>query len=148
MFSQEEECLFDQNTQTDEFVKSVSEFKEYTWDDGLKEATIQLKNGHTLVAHRGGCLHFGISGTLYMKGSNPNSQDLEYWLDEAKWIAKKLFSDSDYKVLKESIDNHTFKNVSDQSGTYILIPHKTYDEFLITIRTVKETKVLYIGYFF
>lgn len=150
LFSQnDEECTFDLKTQTDEFVKTVPEFSDYSWDDIRKEATIKLENGNILVAHRGGCVHFGISGELYLKGDDGISlQDLDYLFREAKWIGKRLFSDSDYKLLRESINNKTYADLSDESGTYILIPHKTYNEFSILVRTEGKSKVLYVGYYF
>lgn len=149
IFSQEEEeCIFDQDTQTDEFVKKVSEFSNYSWDDNLKEATIQLKNGNVLVAHRGGCVHFGISGELYLKDCGINLQDLNYWFREAKWIGKRLFSDSDFKLLKESIDNKTYTDLSDEGAAYIIIPHNTYNEFSISVKKDDASKVLYVGYYF
>jgi hypothetical protein len=70
LFSQEdEECTFDQNTQTDKFIKSIPEFSNYKWDNEKKEAIINLKNGSILIARRGGCVHFGVSGELIEKSN-------------------------------------------------------------------------------
>jgi len=149
MFSQdEEECIFDQTIQTDEFVKNIHEFSNYSWNDNRKEATIKLEDGNILVAHRGGCVHFGISGELFLKGVENSSQNLDFWFQKAKWIGKRLFNESDYKLLEESIDNKTYTDLSDERGIYIVIPHETYNEFSISVKIEEESKVLYVGYYF
>ena len=149
MFSQsEEECVFDLETQTDEFVKDIPEFSNYVWNNDRKEATIKLKDGNILIAHRGGCVHFGISGELHLKGNEISINDFDYWFEKVKWIGKRLFNDSDYEILVKSLENKTYTDMSDNRGIYIVIPHKTYNEFLISIKTEEKSKVLYVGYYF
>lgn len=148
-FSQEnEECTFDQSTQTDEFVKNIPEFSNYKWNNIKKEATIKLKNGDELIARRGGCVHFGISGELFEKKQDGVIYDEQHWFEKIKWIAEKLFSKSDYNLLIESFKNKTFNDLSDNNTTYIVIPHKTYDEFMISVREENDNVIIYIGYYF
>ena len=37
-----EDCIFDLKKQTDDFIKSIPEFSDYTWNDEAKEALITL----------------------------------------------------------------------------------------------------------
>lgn len=149
IFSQEdEECTFDQKTQTDEFVRGVPEFSDYTWDSQIKVATIKLENGSILKAHRGGCVHFGISGELYLKDSEKGIRNLEYWFERSLWIAQRLFSEHDYNVLHNSILNKTYSNQSGDGFTYLLIPHDSYNEFSISVKKEGDIGIVYVGYYF
>ena len=148
-FAQEdEECIFDRATQTDEFVRSVPELSNYTWNNETKEATITLPNNETLVAQRGGCVHFGISGTL-ITDNETDFDDLNYWLNRSLWIAERLFSANDFQTVKASIEDKTYSMpMPDGSTLYILFPHDYYSEFAITLKRNKGRVELYIGYYF
>jgi hypothetical protein len=97
----QDDCIFDQATQTDEFIKDIEEFKNYSWDDKTKEATIILENGDTLIAQRGGCNHFGISGLLIEKRGVEEPLDQNYIFEKGLWIAQRLFHLTDFQELKE-----------------------------------------------
>src|SRR5690606_5730116 len=51
----EQECIFDPETQTDEFVKNIPGITSYSWNDTSKTATILLPGDEILYATRGGC---------------------------------------------------------------------------------------------
>jgi len=142
----EEECIFDQATQTDEFVKSVSEFSNYTWNNESKEATVILPSNETLIAQRGGCYHFGISGTL-VTNDRTDFDNLDYWFEKSLWIAERLFSENDFRTLKKSIEQKTY-TMPEGNSTYILFPHEYYSEFSMTLKKNGNKVELYIGYYF
>lgn len=143
---EEEQCIFDQSTQTDEFIRSVPEFSNYNWNKETKQATITLTNGETLIAHRGGCIHFGISGTL-ISNDTTEFNNLDYWFNKSLWIAERLFSESDFQIVKKSIQNKTY-SMPDGTTSYILFPHKSYSEFAMTLKKNNGKIELYIGYYF
>jgi len=144
----QEDCTFDQSTQTDEFIRNIPEFSNYIWNDNKKEATILLENGDTLIAHRGGCVHFGISGDLFVSLDNNENYDLEDWLDKCKWMAKRLFSEYDFEVLVSSLKNKTYTKFSENNMIYMVIPHNSYIEYYIAIPTDGKSKKVSIGYYF
>lgn len=143
-----EECTFDQSTQTDEFVKNIPEFSDYSWNNIKKEATITLKNGDNLIAQRGGCVHFGISGELFIKKKQGIIYDKKFWLNKTKWIAKRIFHESDYNILIESLKNRTFTDLSNANSVYLIIPHESYNEFMISVKEEDNEMIIYIGYYF
>ncbi len=144
--AQEDECIFDQTTQTDDFVKSVAEFSNYSWNSETKEATIILPNAEVLVAHRGGCNHFGISGTLITNDST-NFSDLDHWFERCLWIAERLFSENDFQSLKKSIEGQSY-SMLEGNTLYISFPHDYYAEFYMTLKKRGDKVELYIGYYF
>ena len=145
---QDEECVFDQSTQTDEFIKQKGVFKVYEWDNERKEATIQLENGNILRASRGGCVHFGMSGELEILNNMVEINETSYWLESALWIAKNVFDDADIKFLEHQISNENYSLESDSESIYIFIPHDYYDEFSIAVRKENGKTFLYVGYYF
>ncbi len=146
-FAQEdEECIFDQTTQTDEFVKSIPEFSKYSWNNETKEATITLPNNDTLIAQRGGCYHFGISGTL-ITNDPTDFNDFDHWFIRSLWIAKRLFSENDFRTLKNIIEKKAY-SMPDGNSSYVLFPHEYYSEFAMTLKMNNGKVELYIGYYF
>lgn len=147
-FAQEEECIFDLSTQTDDFLKEKGVFKDYTWDDDKKEATIILDSGDILKAHRGGCVHFGMSGELILKDSVTSIENMDYWLDKATWIAKSLFNEADSEHLKNQLSTKGYQAETDSDSIYIFIPHESYIEYSISVRKENGATYVYVGYYF
>ena len=147
----DEECIYDQSTQTDEFIRDVPEFSNYIWNDKSKTATIYLPAGEILKAHRGGCVHFGITGTLSVPNSTKSPSDLDYWFKRCKWIAKRLFNAKDFETLVDSFNMRSYTDtdwVVNKESKYILIPHPTYNEFWVFIRYENDTTNLSVGYWY
>lgn len=143
---EEEECIFDKSTQTDEFIRDIPEFANCTWNDNTKEATITLANGDTLIAHRGGCVHFGISGTL-ITDDTTDFNNLDYWFNKSLWIGERIFSEKDLETIKKSIRDKTYA-MPYETNSYIFFPHQAYSEFAMTLKKEKGKVELYIGYWF
>jgi hypothetical protein len=144
----QEECIFDQSTQNAEFIQDIPEFKNYSWNDNTKEATIILSDGDTLIAHRGGCDHFGISGTLKLSGNNTDITDLDYWFKKCSWIAKRIFSSYDYQDMMTSIRDRTYSDQSNEELTFVVFQHESYSEFAMMIKRVEHSTIVSIGYYY
>lgn len=83
-------CVFDRDTVTDNFLKNITEFSNYSWDHHTKEARIILANNDSLYIHIGGCMHYGVSATLTRVGNKKEFSDHAYWLSQAYWIAERV----------------------------------------------------------
>ena len=145
---QDEECIFDQSTQTDEFIKTKGVFSNYVWDNDKKEATIVLDNGDVLKARRGGCVHFGMSGELESSDTSVELTDINYWFEKAMWIAQNILDQSDAEHLKNQISKKQYTLLSENDSIYVVIPHDSYDEFSISVRKEKGKVFVYVGYYF
>lgn len=147
-FAQAEECIFDLSTQTDDFLKEKGVFKDYTWDDDKKVATIILESGDILKAQRGGCVHFAMSGELILNGSVSSIENMDYWLEKATWIAKNLFSKADSEHLENQLATKEYQAHTDSDSMYIFIPHESYIEYSIAVRKENGATYVYVGYYF
>lgn len=145
----QDDCIFDQSTQTDDFIKNIDEFQNYTWDNSKKEATIFLNNGDTLVAQRGGCIHFGISGTLIQKDSKIESIDQLELFNTGLWIAQRLFNQKDFKELEEKFENkdYTIERDDDQLF-YMYFDHDYFSEYYLRAEQFDGRIKVEIGYYF
>jgi hypothetical protein len=148
VLAQEGECVFDQSTQTDDFIKDKGVFTDYVWDADKKEATIRLDDGNILKAYRGGCMHFGMSGELEIKNTDVELFELSYWFDKAVWIARNLFDETDAEYLETQIARENYLAHTDIDSIYIIIPHETYDEFTVSVHIKDGSVFLYVGYYF
>ena len=76
----ENECIFDRETQNDEFIQNIEALQNYRWDDEEKVAYVTLPDSAELIIHRGGCNHFDYS--LYLKDPQDtvSFKNTEYWI--------------------------------------------------------------------
>lgn len=101
------DCVFDQSTQTDEFLDSIDFFKGYVWNDSTKTARLQLFNGEILKIHRGGCYHYSVSATIEMD-SKMKLYPIEHFIHYFFTIASKLPQDFDYETVTNEIINKNY----------------------------------------
>ena len=148
----EEECIFDLATQTDEFVRNVAEFGDYIWNDEAKTATITLQNGEKIIAHRGGCMHFGISAKWTLETENHNSKDVNYWIEKARWVNERIMSEADTKLFDELLQ--TKKYAVHESENFLVIDffEHNYTEWTISVnwnsKYGSDDVIFETGYYF
>lgn len=102
--TESEDCIFDQATQTDEFLKNVQELKGYNWDYASRTATYILETGDTLLVTRGGCNHFTVSAEFRLRNDKADYSKWSNVYQKALWIAKALDTEFYYEELKKDID--------------------------------------------
>ncbi len=138
------DCVFNKDTVTDNFLKSVPEFKNYSWDNLTKEARIVLPNNDSLYIHIGGCMHYGVSATLTRVGNNKQFTDHGYWLSEAYWIAERVKGfESHY--LHEVDEKKNYDEEIDNEGLFIDFHENDYS--LIVDRKDGYTHITLNHYF-
>lgn len=144
-----QDCIFDLETQTDEFLRSVPEFVDYSWDDISKTATILLPAGDTLYATRGGCDHFAFTGTLVKSGSSHAIDDVSHWLEQGAWISKRVFSADDFTNYMNMVENKDYEVTVRDNSLFILFNNSQYGEWSLTVRLeADENKtIIETGYY-
>jgi hypothetical protein len=101
-----DDCIFDQSTQTDEFLKGIQELKNYKWDSDLKTATVILENKDTLFIKRGGCNHFGVSAEFRIVNDTADYSKWSNVFEKVIWIANVLDNEfANDSIIKEIEEN-------------------------------------------
>jgi len=144
----EDDCVFDLNTQTDDFIKEIPEFSNYVWDNEQKKATIKLDDGNTLIVTRGGCAHFSFYGNLLLNKSELNLNDESKIFKKALWIAEKLFHKSDFEFIKESLNKRIFEIEQSENQKYYDFQIDRYCDMTLVIEKTNNNKIsIEIGYY-
>ena len=110
------DCTFDQETQTDDFLKGIKELEGYSWNQETKTAIIKLSETEILSIYRGGCAHFELSGSFNLKNVNlsyPRDKKIIY--KKALWLAERL-TGFPYKIIKKDILNENFEIYNDHNS--------------------------------
>jgi len=119
----DQNCIYDLDTQTDDFLKGIPAFSNYTWNNDLKQATVILSEEETMIVERGGCNHFSYYCTLQLKTSDLTVKNQKEIFTKALWMAEKLFATEDYNFFLYALE----------TGDYAI---QKYDhQFLITFET-------------
>ena len=144
----EEDCVFDLNTQTDDFLKEIPEFSNYDWDNEQKKATIKIDDGNTLIVTRGGCAHFSFYGNLLLNKSELNLNDESKIFKKALWIAEKLFHKSDIDFINESLNKRNFEIEQSENQKYYDFQIDRYCDMTLVVEKINNNQIsIEIGYY-
>lgn len=144
--AQDDECIFDQATQTSEFLDTVSQFQDYTWVDSIVTAFIALPNADSLEIKRGGCVHFGYYFTLITEDTNALNQ-IDHWFEIIQGYTIKLRGDFDFDYLEEQyvFGNSTLEQRPGQ--TVLFFQQDMYCGMELWVEEKRGKKVITIGYY-
>ncbi|MEN3324893.1 hypothetical protein VP395_14230 [Mariniflexile soesokkakense] len=120
----EEDCVFDQETQTDGFLKGIKELENYVWDSESKTASIQISDNEILKIYRGGCTHFVLSATYEIKNLNLSfPKDKEFVFSKVLWVSE-LLKEFDLIKIQDDLkfNNFTFEN--DHNSIFLDLKNK------------------------
>ena len=102
------DCIFDQSTQNDAFLKGIAELSNYTWNADKHTATILLSNTDTLYISRGGCYDFGVSAEFSLMDVNENYSDFEKAKEKVLWITSLLKEEFDHDLLVKAFESKAY----------------------------------------
>lgn len=101
-------CIFDLTTQTDDFIDSIPEIKNYSWNSETHTAMSIKPNGDTLILVRGGCDHF-VKGIWKASRSDLlNDGDENIWIEEALMLGELIKREIAIDIVKEEIRTNEF----------------------------------------
>ena len=137
-FSQKEvikksDCIFDLETQNDDFLKGIKELQNYSWDSKTKTATIIISIDETIEIYRGGCDDFSLSAKFIVPKKITFKKNKEYIFGKILWVSKLLYDKSDYEIINECINKNKYSvDESDPNNIHInLMNNLVYNNFII-----------------
>lgn len=144
----DEDCVFDQETQTDEFLKGIKELENYVWDSESKTAEIVLNDHWGLTIKRGGCNHFEMSASFLYDRVLDFEKDKKQIFDNIIWITS-LLKDFDAEIIKESINNDKIVITKDDKFNYHInfMDVKLYELYFMNFNN-DEVTTFDIGYYY
>lgn len=113
-----EDCIFDQKTQTDEFLNGIEELKDYIWNQEAKTAEIILNDHWSLTIKRGGCNHFEVSATFIYDRFLEFDENKKSVYDKFIWISG-LLEEFDEEAINEAITNNNISIEVDEDRRFI-----------------------------
>lgn len=147
---EQEDCIFDQVTQTDDFLKGIKELETYIWDAETKTAEIVLNDHWSLTIKRGGCDHFEMSANfIYDRILNIEEEnDKQQIFDSIIWITSLL----------EDFDGEDIKRVIEEDKVYVtkrdeynyhanFMDEKLYELYYFDFNN-KDRTTFKIGYYY
>lgn len=145
----EDDCVFDFVSQTDEFMKDLSQFGNYEWDNQSKVATALLKNGDTLKITRGGCDHYSSYIELLGKTSDSLSLDnTEKCIAKAKQLSKVIFEEYHYQLIDSLLAHKEYELQSNEQQYYIQFNQDLYCDMTLVIEEDQSGNFsILIGYY-
>jgi hypothetical protein len=143
-----EDCIFDQATQTDEFLKGIKEFEGYAWDVETKTAEIVLNDHWSLTIKRGGCDHFEMSASFICDRILDIEKDKNQIFDNIIWVTSLLkdFDGDDIKrVIEEGEVSITKRDKFNYHANFM--DEKLYELYYFDFNN-KDRTTFKIGYYY
>ena len=145
--SDEVECIFDQSTQTDEFLKDIKELADYSWDQETRTAEIVLNDHWGLTIKRGGCDHFSFEAEFIHDRAINFEENKEFVFDKIKWLSN-LLDDLDGEVLTECIqENKLTIEVEDNKRHIHFMDVRVYELYYMLFYTLDDSSHFSISYY-
>jgi hypothetical protein len=144
-----DDCIFDQLTQTDEFLSNIKELQNYKWDYNTRTATIILDNRDTLLISRGGCYHFTVSAEFRIINEEIDYSVWNNVFNKVLWIAKLLDEEFAYKEIKNEIDSNkvTFEKIENGDAVYFSSEYLQNNHYEITRDLNENLNVITLSYY-
>lgn len=147
------DCIFDLSTQTDDFIKNIPEFSNYVWNHSTKTGVVTLDGGEKLTVKRGGCNHFEVLGQWIQKNRNHTIADIDFWVEQGKWISSRILTDTDYSELDKMIsERHYDLSFEDDTKLRIDFEGHSYSEWYLSVnlnfKNGNDNAIVETGYYF
>ena len=142
-----EDCVFDMNTQTSEFLEGIKEFENFLWIDSLKTATIPLENGDTIEITRGGCDHYSFYVTLISYSDLTKIEDVDYWINRMEKLTR-LISEFENDNIYSLYQEEKYNLIENDNQLYYSFNQDAYCDMSLTLEQYSKKKItITIGYY-
>ncbi len=143
-----EDCIFDQSTQTDEFLKDIKELEGYVWHPDTKMAEIILNNQESLILKRGGCDVFQFYASFMNEKVLDFEKDKKQIFDSIIWITS-LLEDFDGEDIKRVIEEGKISITKHDEFNYHanFMDKKLYEQYYFNFNN-KDITTFEIGYYY
>ena len=104
-----EECIFDQATQTNDFLKEKPLFKEFKWDSISKVASGVI-GADSIQITRGGCTHFSFYVVIRTKELDTlEFSDQKFGFKKALNLVRDVFPEPDFELFERLINEQLYE---------------------------------------
>lgn len=149
--AQQEECIFDESSITDDFLRNNSEIQSYKWFDDIKVATVFMKTGEYVFIKKWACMSYGTEAKKIIMFPAEIDESIYIWRDNLLLFGRQFLSESDYQYYERVIKTTTWakgKEILGINSKYeIDIPHDNYPEFYASIERKREMVILKFYYY-
>ena len=138
--SSNQDCIFDQTTQTDEFLKNIEELKDYVWFDDEKKAEIILNDHWTLAIKRGGCDHFELSAEFFYERPLDFKTNKKLVFDNIIWITN-LLNEFDGDIIKECLEKEKYSITEENENNLFInfLDERIYESYFMSYKSDTTT---------
>lgn len=143
----EQDCIFDQTTQTDAFLHGIKELENYVWDSESKTAEIVLSDHWGLSLKRGGCDHFTVQADFIYDRAIDFEKDEKFIFQLILWISN-LIEDFDEKTISECIKNDKISiEIEDGKRHIHFMDVKIYESYYMSFSVLENTSYIHLSYY-
>ncbi|WP_299765007.1 hypothetical protein [uncultured Dokdonia sp.] len=143
----EQDCIFDQATQTDEFLKGIKELENYVWDDESKTAEIILNDHWGLGLTRGGCDHFTVQADFVYDRVIDFEEKKDFIFQQVIWISD-LIKDFDGEIIRECIENGRISiEVEDNKRHIHFMDQRLYESYYMSFSVLENISYIHLSYY-
>jgi hypothetical protein len=140
----QEDCVFDSNSITDDFLKESTYVYSYKWDDEKKEGEAILNQGGLLHVKKWACLHYGTQANLFMNNIKVGEDLSQYLIKLSSIVGEKI----PIEKVKSFLESEEISKTDEDERRYEFnLSDENYPEFFLHINQEREYIVFSIYYY-
>ncbi|MFD0963964.1 hypothetical protein [Pseudofulvibacter geojedonensis] len=133
-------CIFDQSTQTDDFLKGIEELKGYVWDNNSKTAIKELSEDKVISIYREGCDELFLETTIILNNKNEFSNELIN--QNIIKIAKLFPNEYEEALVKDCLNTNCLSITKESPSNYYgnFMRYELYELLTVYVR-IENNKI-------
>jgi hypothetical protein len=147
----EEECVFDASSITDDFLKENDEIQAYHWSDDTKTAAVLLKTGEYVFIKKWACIHYGMEAKKITMFPSVEQESIAYWQKDLLSFGQQFLCQGDFELYKSTLEKTNWAQGREKlliNEKYeINIPHEAYPEFFVMLERREDMVVVTLYYY-
>ena len=148
---QQDECVFDSSSITEDFLKQNKAIQAYNWSDNTKTATVLMKTGEYVFVKKWACISYGMEVKKITMFPSAGQESISYWQKDLISFGQQFLGKADFEVYKSVIEKAHWaqgvKKLMINDKYEIHIPHDTYPEFFAMLERREDMVVVTLYYY-
>ena len=147
----DDECVFDANSITDDFLKENKNIQSYIWSDKDKKAYILLKNGDYVFVKKWACAHYGMKAKKISILPRQERASIKHWQKDMLSFGEQFLSTPEFEVYKSTIEKIDWaqgkEHLCVNDKYQIDIPGFSYPLYYVMLERLEDMVITTIYYY-
>ncbi len=147
LLAEDEECIFDQDQQLEEYKKLEQRFPGSSYVEDEYRLIIPVEEGQVHLG-KGGCVHYGITIELIQPKTDRYKDEEAFFAEVVRLVEQYDNELADAGELKKLLQQKKLENIPDDTGRYYFVTYEGLTAFEIYQRDEADKTLIGVSYYY